>query len=746
MKSVLRQLDRWRSRERVVLLLWGAARLVAVAGTVLAFACLVDWVFDRYSGSEWWRRQMRRTRVFAPSDPLSVGETPFGLRVLMTFGQLALAGFLAYLLLVRPWRRTPPVDDFASRAEQAFPVFDHRLVTALQLNRPTADTRGMSQPLIREVTREAGEIAADHDVMALVEYRRAGYAAAVLVPVLLLWGLFLAVNPGLAGVLLKRQALLPAEIPRRTQLADRTAPVHPTGTEVVVRFEASGEYSPSATGTLRVVPISSRPVLKNGSQATDQDGNPVFEDEPEEYYTLTNEPDADGNPTAFFSVKLPPASLDFKYQARLGDGRTREPGRVRFEAPPQLGADDPRDPPLTAEQVLPDFLGRVPDGPRKGQPFVRRAGGWDRGEVVDALPGSKVIVDARFNKPVRAAKLVPIERVPTKRPGVTEERARDPIDPGEIDPNRKRAAFVFPATPRTVGYRLLLEDDLGFRNPVEIRRNVRMWEDRPPAVEFKPESTRNPDPAVVDGQGNPKDYEWDMALTADGLIQVVFAARSEVGVRAANIRYRVIPRGVDFAAYPKKKLPDGTEAPIDHPAKDPELLIFDRLPLTRFSRDPKEKDPPPFVPELGLFLDSFRGVPRPDRNKVNVEFYPLPSRNPRDEPGELGAGGRRNFEVSGLLKKVPERVGDRTVLVNRPIEIGDTVEVYVEVFDKLPGPDGKPDPDRPAGYTKTAVRKIVVTEADAYAALKARDEAKQKLQDKLRQIADDQADVFRPKN
>ena len=260
MKSVLGQLDRWRRRERVVRVLWGAARVVAISGTVLAAACLFDWLVDRYSGSQRFREAMRRTRLFAPSDPLSVGETPFGLRFLMTAGQLALAGLLLYYLVLRPWRRTPPVDDFASRAEEAFPAFDHRLVTALQLNRPAADTRGMSETLIRQVTTEAGEIAGRHDLLSLVEYRRAGLAAAVVAPVLLLWALFAVLSPTLAGILLKRQALLGGEIPRRTQLVDHTAKVHPTGTEVVVRFEAVGEYDQGATGTLRVVPISEEDV------------------------------------------------------------------------------------------------------------------------------------------------------------------------------------------------------------------------------------------------------------------------------------------------------------------------------------------------------------------------------------------------------------------------------------------------------------------------------------------------------
>jgi len=267
-----------------------------------------------------------------------------------------------------------------------------------------------------------------------------------------------------------------------------------------------------------------------------------------------------------------------------------------------------------------------------------------------------------------------------------------------------------------------------------------------------------------------------MALGPDGLVLVIYTARSEVGIREANIRYRVIPRGVQFDLYPEefKK--------IQHPRDDPNLLVFDRFPLTRFVPDPDPKKPElgPFVPDLGLFTYSFRGIPRFNRNEVNTQFFPIPSPNPLKEPGELEAGGRQNFRTARLLKKVPELQSDGSVVMRTTqAEIGDTVEVYVEVYDKLSylslagkkrgmfalpvvtgmdretllalpknkagNLDLKQLPARPAGYTREAKRKIVVTEVEAMAALRQRDEARTKLRDKLNQLAQDQTDVFKPK-
>jgi len=614
----------------------------------------------------------------------------------------------------------------SERAEKTFKEFDHRLVTAIQLNRPRADTRGMSKVLIGEVTREAGEIASRHNLLKLVDYSRLGWAAAVAAPIALMWLAFAAANPALASILVKRQALLDVEIPRSIHLENVTKDVWPTGSEVTVRFKVTGGYREDMVGVLRLVP----------------------EGQPEEFYELKHE-ESMGSPTSYFVAKLPPMSVDFKFQARLGSGRTKQPGEVRFEFPPQLDEKDG----LIAKQILPTYLGRAPDG----SPFVRRdlEGVWKRGEVIDALPGSQILVEAKFNKPVKVARLVPIERAivgrlfgikievadvrlfgivvrnPTgerifrvRRWGGGFERDLNHLEPFEIENERQSAAWGFPTTPRMIGYRIELEDDRGFKNPVVIRRNIRMWEDRPPLVVFKPESTRNPDPTARDGKGNPRDYEWDMPVGPDGRVQVIFNAHSEVGIRAANIVYRVIPKGVEMDLYSEEY------KRIQHPREDKNGIVYNRLPLKLFTGDPVKLKLGKFVVDLGKFEQSGKFG--------EVEFYLFPSPSPSDEPAALDSAGCKNFETSGLLKKLPDGTTAK-------LQVGDTVEMYVEVLDRMPGRDGKPDPDRPAGYTREAKRKIIMSETDAEIAIRQRDEARQKLREKLQDIATDQSEVFRPK-
>ncbi|QJW92728.1 hypothetical protein [Frigoriglobus tundricola] len=718
MTNLLGQLERWRAVERAVRLVWGAGRWVAIIGAVLAAACLTDWLADRYLGSESWRKVRKATWVFAPpasataeeqwaterlrlhfglrlSPDAHLGETPKWLRAGITGAQVLLACGLAYLLLLRPWLRTPPVDELAGSAEKAIPEFGHRLVTAVQLNRPAARTQGMSKVLIAQVTREAGELAERHNLLKLINYARLALAAAVALPVLALWAGFALARPELASVLLRRQALADVEIPRTIHLKNVSQDVWPTGAEAEVRYKVTGNFDRETVGRLRVEP----------------DG------QPEEYYDLTFERDAaDGG--AYFRAKLPAASTDFNFSARLGNGRTRGPGRVRFEPPPTAVE-------IESWQLLPKFLG-TRDGTPDGPVFERQNDGAKRGEIVDALPLSSVRIGAAFSKPVRSAVLVRVERGEGTR-----ERELPALPPRAVSGDRTAAEWTFPTSERMIAYRLELVDDRGFVNAVPIRRNVRMMDDRPPAVAFMPETTRHPNPADFEGQGDPRVYEWGdkMPLPEGGRVMVIYRARSEQGISRANIRYRVFAKGVASDSYPE------TIQKIQHPRDDPENKVYERLALKPIAADARIVGK--FVPDLGLFEKSWEGLTglkRPERMKTNIEFYSLPSPAPGAVPAGLEAGGRYMFEIDGLQKKVPDGSGGVT---NAKLELGDTVELFVEVFDK------NPTPNRPAGYTREARLKIVVSPEDAAYAIRTRDEQNKRLQDKLRELTADQANVFR---
>ena len=118
---------------------------------------------------------------------------------------------------------------------------------------------------------------------------------------------------------------------------------------------------------------------------------------------------------------------------------------------------------------------------------------------------------------------------------------------------------------------------------------------------------------------------------------------------------------------------------------------------------------------------------------MNVEFYAFPSPAPGVSPPELEAGGRYMFEIDGLEKLLPDGTTAK-------LELGDTVELFVEVFDKNPAPrpparvhEGSPPQDR---RERRRGRRTPS---------KMRDEQNKRLQDKIRDLAADQENVFKPK-
>jgi hypothetical protein len=681
MTSLIRQLYAWRLLEQFVRLAWGAARWFAIVAVVLALACLADWLYDRTT------------------------EVPRALRVLATVLQACLAGGLAYFFLVRSWFKTPHIDDLAFSAERAIPEFDHRLVTALQLNRRGAKTAGMSKALIAEVTREAGEMAARHRLTKLIDYTPVFRAAVLALPIFLFWGGFALANSNLAVVLVKRQMLFDIDIPRSVQLENVTPEIWPSGSEVEIRYRVTGQWTETMAGRVFVTP--------EGQQADD--------------YPLAWEKQNSGG-SATFLCKLPPSSTPFTFTARLSDGRTRgEPSRVEFEPPPQVKEID-------AWQLLPEYLGgrSVEIGGKKGRiPYERFQ---PRGEIVDALPLSAIRVEARFNKAVKQAILIPIDRGTGNK---EVDRSRIPAD--DLAADGLSAEWIIPTLPKSIGYRVELTDHRGFTSPSPARRGIRMLPDEPPAVEFRKESNRNPNPNEFDGKGDPRIYEWDFPVAFQpgvpgesdtGPIQVIYSARSELGIGRVNIVYRVIPRG---------EQPENVQN--IHPRDDLAGKFYSRLPLSRTAADLAKVGK--WVPDLGLFEKSWTGFGKYDtrRRTAQVEFFPMPSSDPENVPGELEAGGRYNFQTGGLRKKSLD--GSDTKL-----EVGDTIELYMEVYDKyatfLEGKKTVGSP-RPAGYTREAKRKTIMNEEDAFLLIKQRDEAQKKLRDKLREIADDQRGVFQPK-
>ncbi len=465
MSQLVEQLRRWQSRERLYRLAWGFARWASLIAVGLIVACLVDWWIDRSR------------------------ETPFWLRVLMTGTQLVGYSVAAYYFL---WKlKVPKLDWLASKAEQQIPEFDHRLVTALQLNRTGARTDGMSPQLIQSVTREAETLSAKHNLIRLADSRRIEWALILFVPLFLVLGLFIAFRPTLVGALLRRQALMNAEIPRSVKLINQTRPLQPSGDAVTLKFLAEGAFQEDSRGWVVIVP----------------------ENQPSEEYDLTFVRRLDEN-SAVFQAQLPPASVGFTFRARLVDGRTKAPCAVEFAPRPVVNE-------VEAWLQLPTFVD--PAGKRRFERIQPQA-------EVTALPGCGLRVAIVASKPLSAAKLIFLDRDANGA-----ERPLGDAKPMPLGSDKQSAELETELPRGAVAYRVEVLDENEFANLNPPRRGILMAPDDPPRVNLLSEVFKDPK-----AEGPLDDYEVNgMPLVLGGQVQIGYTARSPFGLSKAFIMYRV---------------------------------------------------------------------------------------------------------------------------------------------------------------------------------------------------------------
>ena len=477
MSLLTRQLRAWQFREWLYSTARGVAWLLVIIAGSLAVACAVDFYLDRYIDN-------------VSEEGTS---TPFWFRAVLTFGQLFLFAAALYFLVLKV--RGPSLVALASRAEQALPEFDHRLVTTLQLTRSDARTKGMSTQLIAAVEQEAGELLKSHNIGRLANPNRLFWAVGLYAAVLIFVGAIGALAGDLAFVLLRRQALLNVEIPRSVQVANESKPLWPSGDSAELRFRVTGPIADDATGRVFVFPKG----------------------QPREKYEakfLERKPDG----AAIFSVALPPASEPFTFKARFGDGRLLTPGEVRFEPRPAVKE-------LDAWVRLPKYVD--PDGTRVYEQIAAQ------GEVV-AHPDCTVRISAVATKPLKSATLVLFAR---DSKGVESVLARTAM---ALSEDRQSAEATFDLAKFPTGYSVELLDDNDFPNLSPPRRGITISPDRSPDVRLLDEvlmSPRDDDLEHLDS------YEVrGMPLDREGRVQIAYATQSPLGIYSAYVVYRVYDR------------------------------------------------------------------------------------------------------------------------------------------------------------------------------------------------------------
>ncbi len=328
--SIRRNLAGLRRRERLLTFVWGAACWLAIV-LLLLFVCgLIDWLIDRQR------------------------DTPLLVRLGMFIVQGGFA-FLAGLLFVL-WPQVRRLSDvlLALWVEEKMPQFEHRLISAVQLNQPHADLQGMSKELVRVVTSEAEKQAQRVGGFAQVaDHSRLLWTAGVLIPVLFVFALPFLIWPGVCFALLVRQ-LLPlsdTDVPHSVTLVSASDEFWPIGEEILIKIRVEGEWQEDMEGTVSVRP----------------------EGQPRDIYPLTYyEPTRDGK-GAIFIAMVKPAMVDIRYSARLADGRTKAPSDMYLVPRPSVIDNQ-------AWMLLPKYCGVRPNG----EPYELQQGRGDVGALKNA--------------------------------------------------------------------------------------------------------------------------------------------------------------------------------------------------------------------------------------------------------------------------------------------------------------------------------------------------------------------------
>lgn len=610
------KLSQLRQREKVQSLAWGLARVLAVVLVVLLLACAIDWVIDRYR------------------------EVPPFVQVSLLIGQgLLLVGLLAWLVLP-PAARSLPDDTMALWVEEKHPRLGHRLISAVQLNRPGADREGMSPELIGLLTREAEAQVRDVDLNRVVDNRRWGWSAAVLGPALILFVLPFLIWPEVFPILLGRQFLSGEEIPRGVYLHPVGPAVWPSNETAQLKVRATGpEAAEHAQGELVIrwdrtdLPQATLP-LKRVGQAS-----------PEGTY---------------FVADLPASSVGFTYTAFVGDGRLREPASFRYVPRPEVREE--------AYVQLPESCGTTPEGTRYENP----ASAGD----VEGIPGSWVRVHIKVQKAIKRATL----HLFTRGPGGIELPAESKTIP--LEKSNQDGDIAFPLlAPVEKGkrgepfsrYTVEVVDEHGFDNRPRPSRTLRLIDEPKPEVVLLPEQFL-PTKGGIDSRFAHLYIHTGMPALEGGKIRIGYRAFGPYGLGKAVLQYRklVPPPSAEETSSDEKAQPDegGSKEVVQGKFRD--LILEEEFQVEFDPRTGKNEDRGPFLVEHGVFEKT--------SPTESVRFHAVPSQDPA-RLGRFEGGGRYDLELKGLL--TPE--GNKLVL-----QKGDQLEYRVVIYADRAGTTNRP--------------------------------------------------------
>ncbi|MFO0812321.1 MAG: hypothetical protein U0796_03830 [Gemmatales bacterium] len=560
---LLKRLQELSRREKWLRFVWGLARWLAAVLLVIVLCCLVDWIIDR-----WY-------------------DTPSVLRWLMRLSIVSVAGWLGYHWLVKPQQLND--QDMLFWLERNQGQYNHRLISAFQLNAPEANRGGMSQELIDALTAEVEQEAERTSFLPLLDNSRVKNGLLLLLPpVLLVASCFLLAGPT-ASALAERLFGSHTRIPRSVQITSQASTLWPRGEPVELEFHVTGLTDTSVEGVIEIRP--------EGQSA-------------EKYPLVYRE--AAGSPITRYVATIPPSSTPFTYRAWLGDGRTQESGEVTFVPRPVLSSWE-------AALVLPRYVGLRPDQ----QPYELPQPKGD----VKPVPASAMRLQVTTPTPIveavaellgpivpdMAARLAPLQSFVTPAYLLDAQRAigwtpsaAGPLFvmervPLKVEADGLSASGLISPPLRTSAYRILVTDRYGLSNRPVPRRAITFHADELPQITLLPER-------FTEGPNLSDDLDLDgMPIPLNRPIRIAYIVRDDLALAQVWLRYR---------------LNEGS---------------WHQLPLTELTSPPRNGV---FDPRTGAFTTS--------TPKEQVAFFAVPPDDANRQLGRSLGGGRFDFQTRGL--------------------------------------------------------------------------------------------------
>jgi hypothetical protein len=630
---LLEKLAELRQREELLGLAWGAARVTALLLLVLLLACAIDWFVDLWD------------------------ETPFELRTAMFLGQLALASLATGLLILLTFLPRLRDDKLALFVEDKCPQLQHRLISALQLNREGARNEGMSAELLAAMTREATRQVESIPFARLADHRRLRRGALVLAPVALLVISLMLLFPETALALLQRQLGFDVDIPRSIELESvALEQVKPSGEEVDLYFTARGpDLDAARIGSVRIRP----------------DGQSSFT-VPLTFVSMSP------HGTAKYLAKVRPASVDFYYTARLGDGRTRKPSRIKYVPRPSIEQQE-------GYLILPEYVGLRPDG----KPYEQHQPTGD----ISGMPELKARIVAKVQKPIFSAILQtygsPYPELTEAGLSKTQQEWAQALSglsalgmgaapntgalaavsstaalqttvplrkiTQSFDKGSQHLEWTLKLRPTETSYSIVVFDEYGFQSKTQTVRTLKIEPEPPPTIVLLHESF--PPPRAPFNKSKNKasfiDYEGlPLPIVSDGKpgkMPISYDAFGPYGIGKVQLKIGVF-RGQKNSG---QRLRRGI------------LELWATLELEEF---PEQKRV--FNRDKGAFVDS------PDKEQIHFYPLPVPAHARFAQWPRIEAGGRFDYKVAGFVD----------IRTGKPFEFlpGDHLVVYLEVFNRNP--------------------------------------------------------------